>query len=158
VDLGAIEVAGEILLEARRADGAGRVGVDDLLAVQPAVEAADRGEGARHRTLAEPPSREVGEEAAHREPVDPLPAPPTRSIMPPEKADELAEVAAVRADGVRRDVALLGEMGEVVVDVGGDGGRGTGVSRGRARPRPAVPRPPSPAVHAPTATRPFASR
>ena len=54
VDLRAVEIAGQILLELRRADGARRIRVDDLVAMQIAIEAPHRRQRARHRALAEP--------------------------------------------------------------------------------------------------------
>src|SRR5262249_30383449 len=52
VDLYAVEIAWEILVELRRADSARGIRVDDLVAMEIAIEAAHRGEGARHRSLA----------------------------------------------------------------------------------------------------------
>src|SRR6476660_7278490 len=48
IDLGSVEIAGKMSLELRRADGAGGIGVDELVPVHVAVEAPYRGQGARH--------------------------------------------------------------------------------------------------------------
>ena len=47
-DLRAVQVTGEMPLQPRRPDRARRVGVDELVAVHVAIEAADGGQGARH--------------------------------------------------------------------------------------------------------------
>src|SRR6476646_4521103 len=61
----------------------------------------------------------MAEESAHRQPVDALPRPVTRPprVVAAEETHELGQVALVRADGVRRDVALFRQMVEKVADV-----------------------------------------
>src|SRR6185437_13962955 len=117
IDLGAVEIPGQVFLELRSADGAGGVRLDALVAVQISIEAADRGECAGHRALREAAPGEVPEEGAHHDPVDAAPAPRLAAVVPVEELDELAEIAAVRGHRVRRDVALLAEMIQIRGDV-----------------------------------------
>src|SRR5262249_16039381 len=111
------EIAGQMLVELWRADGARRIRVDDLVAMEIAIEAPHCRERPRHRSFAEPALRELREKSAHREPIDALPAPGTAALVAREESGELGEIRVVRAGGVRRHVAFFGEMPEVLRDV-----------------------------------------
>jgi len=91
------------------------------VAVHPTVEAAHGGECPRGRPFGDAATGELGEKAAHRESVDALPGPGALAVVAGEEAGELAQVARVGDDGVRRDVAFLGEVLDEVGDLAGEG-------------------------------------
>src|ERR1043166_377843 len=116
IDLRPVEVARQIFVELRRADGARGIRVDDFVSMQVFVEAANGRQRARHGAFAESALGQVAEESAHGDAIDALPGPFGAAVVAAEETNEFAKIALVGADSVRRDVPLFGEMIEIVGD------------------------------------------
>src|SRR5688500_12832549 len=114
LDLRAIEVSRQVLVEFWTAHAASRIGVHDLVAVHVGIEAPHGGECARDRALAELPAVQVREKPAEREAVDSLPRPVTLAVVGGKKLQQPGEVAAVSLESVRRNIPLLLHVKEKV--------------------------------------------
>ena len=105
LDLRAVEIAGQIPLELRAADAARGIRLDHLVAVHVRVEAPNRRERARDRSLARASLRvrcARNPRIARRSTPSQLHSP--AAVVAAEVRDELGEIAAVRLERVRRDV------------------------------------------------------
>src|ERR1043166_7023632 len=107
IDLRPVEVARQIFVELRRADGTRGIRIDDFVSMQVFIEAANGRQRARHGAFAE---------SAHGDAIDALPGPFGAAVVAAEETDEFAKIALVGADSIRRDVPLFGEMIEIVGD------------------------------------------
>ena len=120
VGLPAVEVRRQRARQARRTHGARRVHVDALVAMHPAIEAAHRRQRTGDGPLGEPASRAVRHEAANLGASERVPVPAGDALRGREIAAEVAQVAPVGGNRVGRQVTLLGEVREILVDLDGE--------------------------------------